>query len=54
MFNAKPDGYTVGILPMPAAIAQEIQDPDLARWKTRDFTVLGSRRRECLRRLRRE
>ncbi|ANW65509.1 hypothetical protein MMUR_30030 [Mycolicibacterium murale] len=42
MFNAKPDGYTVGILPMPAAIAQEIQDPDLARWKTRDFTVLGS------------
>ena len=42
MFNAKPDGYTVGILPMPAAIAQQIQDPDLAKWKTDEFTVLGS------------
>lgn len=42
MFNAKPDGYTIGILPMPAAIAQQIQDPDLAKWKTNEFTVLGS------------
>lgn len=42
MYTAKPDGYTVGILPMPAAIAQEIQDPDLARWETEKFTVLGS------------
>ncbi|KWX66616.1 tripartite tricarboxylate transporter substrate binding protein [Mycobacterium sp. NAZ190054] len=42
MFTAKPDGYTVGILPMPAAIAQQIQDPDLAKWKTAEFTVLGS------------
>ncbi|OAN35118.1 tripartite tricarboxylate transporter substrate-binding protein [Mycolicibacterium iranicum] len=42
MFNEKPDGYNVGILPMPAAIAQQIQDPDLAKWKTNEFTVLGS------------
>ncbi|WP_225753457.1 tripartite tricarboxylate transporter substrate binding protein [Actinotalea sp. Marseille-Q4924] len=42
MFTAEPDGYTVGILPMPAAIAQQIQDPDLARWETEEFTVLGS------------
>lgn len=41
-YGAKADGYTVGILPMPAAIAQEIQDPDLARWETEKFTVLGS------------
>jgi len=42
MYTAKPDGYTVGILPMPAAIAQQIQDPDLAKWETDKFTVLGS------------
>lgn len=42
LFNADPDGYTVGILPMPAAIAQEIQDPEIATWKTDEFTVLGS------------
>lgn len=41
MFNADPDGYTIGILPMPAAIAQEIQEPDLAQWTTSEFTVLG-------------
>lgn len=42
MYNAQPDGYTVGILPMPAAIAQQIQNPDMARWQTDEFTVLGS------------
>ena len=42
MYTAKPDGYTIGILPMPAAIAQQIQDPDLAKWETEKFTVLGS------------
>lgn len=42
MFTAEADGYTVGILPMPAAAALQIQDPDLARWKTNEFTVLGS------------
>nr|WP_297422240.1 tripartite tricarboxylate transporter substrate-binding protein [uncultured Actinotalea sp.] len=42
MFTADPDGYTVGILPMPAAIAQQIQNPDLAQWETEEFTVLGS------------
>jgi tripartite-type tricarboxylate transporter receptor subunit TctC len=42
MYTAKPDGYTIGILPMPAAIALQIQDPDLAKWDTNKFTVLGS------------
>lgn len=42
MYTAKPDGYTIGILPMPAAIALQIQDPDLAKWDTEKFTVLGS------------
>lgn len=42
MFNAKPDGYTLGLLPMPAASAQEIQDKSLAPWNTDEFTVLGS------------
>lgn len=42
MFSAEADGYTVGILPMPAAAALQIQDPDLARWETSEFTVLGS------------
>ena len=41
MFNADADGYTIGILPMPAAIAQQIQEPDLAQWETSEFTVLG-------------
>jgi tripartite-type tricarboxylate transporter receptor subunit TctC len=41
-YTAKPDGSTIGILPMPAAIAQQIQDPDLAKWDTEKFTVLGS------------
>jgi tripartite-type tricarboxylate transporter receptor subunit TctC len=41
-YTAKPDGYTIGILPMPAAIALQIQDPDLAKWDTNRFTVLGS------------
>lgn len=42
MFTADSDGHTVGILPMPAAIAQQIQFPDVARWTTDEFTVLGS------------
>lgn len=42
LFNRKPDGQTVGILPMPAAAAQEIAFPDLAKWKTDQFTILGS------------
>jgi tripartite-type tricarboxylate transporter receptor subunit TctC len=41
MFSAEPDGQTVGILPMPAAIAQQIQAPDVAQWETSEFTVLG-------------
>lgn len=42
MFTAEPNGYTVGMLPMPAAVAQEVLFPDVARWVTEDFTVLGS------------
>lgn len=42
VFSAEPDGLTVGILPMPAAVAQEIQTPDVARWVTEEFSVLGS------------
>jgi tripartite-type tricarboxylate transporter receptor subunit TctC len=42
MYNADADGHTIGILPMPAAIAQEIQFPDLAQWETREFSVVGS------------
>ena len=42
LFNRKPDGQTIGYLPMPAAAAQELIFPDLAKWKTDQFTVLGS------------
>ena len=42
MYTAKPDGTTIGILPMPAAIAHQIENPDLAKWQTDKFTVLGS------------
>jgi tripartite-type tricarboxylate transporter receptor subunit TctC len=42
LYSAEPDGQTVGILPMPAAIAQQIQTPEVARWETDKFTVLGS------------
>jgi tripartite-type tricarboxylate transporter receptor subunit TctC len=41
MYIADPDGQTIGILPMPAAIAQQIQSPDVAKWETDRFTVLG-------------
>lgn len=34
--------YTLAILPMPAAAAQEIQFPDVAKWKTDEFNILGS------------
>lgn len=34
--------YTLAILPMPAAAAQEIQFSDIAQWETANFTVLGS------------
>lgn len=34
--------YTLAILPMPAAAAQEIQFGDVANWVTDEFTVLGS------------
>lgn len=42
LFSREADGQTIGILPMPAAAAQELAFPDLAKWKTGEFTILGS------------
>lgn len=42
MFEAEPTGYTIGILPMPAAAAQQFQFPEVSQWETDKFTVLGS------------
>jgi tripartite-type tricarboxylate transporter receptor subunit TctC len=39
---ASDSEYTLAILPMPAAAAQELQFGDVANWKTDEFTVLGS------------
>lgn len=39
---SEEEDYTLAILPMPATAAQEIQFPDIARWETENFTVLGS------------
>jgi len=41
LYTAKPDGYTVGILPMPGAISMQIQQPDIARWDAEKYEVLG-------------
>lgn len=41
LFTAEPDGHTIGLLPMPSAIGEEILQPDLVKWKTDEFTVLG-------------
>lgn len=41
LFTAAPDGHTLGLLPMPSAIGEEILQPDLVKWKTDEFTVLG-------------
>lgn len=41
MFEAEPDGYTLGILPMPAAIVQQIGYPEVSPWETSEFTVIG-------------
>ena len=42
MFTGDADGHTMGILPMPAAIAQELINPEISPWSTGEFTVLGS------------
>jgi tripartite-type tricarboxylate transporter receptor subunit TctC len=42
MYTADPNGYGIGILPMPAAAAQEIQFPEVSQWETDKFTILGS------------
>lgn len=41
VYDSESD-YTLAIMPMPAAAAQEIQFPDVAQWETDKFTVLGS------------
>jgi tripartite-type tricarboxylate transporter receptor subunit TctC len=41
LFTAKPDGYTIGLLPMPSAVGEEILQPDIVKWKTDEFTVFG-------------
>ncbi|HSG79642.1 MAG TPA: tripartite tricarboxylate transporter substrate-binding protein [Acidimicrobiia bacterium] len=36
------DEYTLAMLPMPAASAQQVLFPDIAKWDVEEFTVLGS------------
>ncbi len=42
IFTSDADGYLIGMLPFPAAIAQEILFPDVSPWVTEEFTILGS------------
>jgi tripartite-type tricarboxylate transporter receptor subunit TctC len=42
IFTSDADGYLIGMLPFPAAIAQEILFPDVSPWETDQFTILGS------------
>jgi len=42
IFTAEADGYLIGMLPFPAAIAQEILFPNVSPWVTEEFTILGS------------
>ena len=42
MYATDPDGHLVGMLPMPAGIAQEVLFPEVSNWRTSEFTVLGS------------
>lgn len=42
LFTARPDGYTIGILPMPAAASMEVSMPGIIQWVTNEYTVLGS------------
>jgi tripartite-type tricarboxylate transporter receptor subunit TctC len=42
IFTSDADGYLIGMLPFPAAIAQEILFPDVSPWVTDEFTILGS------------
>lgn len=41
LYRAQPDGHSIGILPMPATVVQEMQNPEVAQWETDKFTVLG-------------
>jgi tripartite-type tricarboxylate transporter receptor subunit TctC len=41
LYEAKSDGYEIGMLPMPATAVQELQNPEVAPWETAKFTVLG-------------
>jgi len=42
MYSTDPDGHLLGMLPMPAGIAQEVLFPEVSRWETEKFTILGS------------
>jgi tripartite-type tricarboxylate transporter receptor subunit TctC len=42
IFTSDADGYVIGMLPFPAAIAQEILFPAVSPWVTDQFTILGS------------
>ena len=42
IFTSLSDGYLIGMLPFPAAIAQEILFPEVSPWETEGFTILGS------------
>lgn len=42
IFTSEANGYLIGMLPFPAAIAQEILFPEVSPWVTEEFTILGS------------
>ena len=42
MYSTDPDGHLLGMLPMPAGIAQEVLFPEVSNWETERFTILGS------------
>lgn len=42
MYSTDPDGHLLGMLPMPAGIAQEVLFPEVSKWETDRFTILGS------------
>lgn len=41
VWNAEPDGYTFGYMPMPATVGIEITQPDEVPWNTGEFSPLG-------------
>lgn len=41
LWNAEPDGYTFGYMPMPSTVGIEITQPDEVPWDTGEFSPLG-------------